>query len=267
MNLSVRHKLPAASLVDILDDLVNGLPEAAPDSLTVYATYDHFALDRDRPDIYSTAELGDFIGRDVAEEEIYLLDLANDMIQNGEALEALEHCCRAVSSIPDLLNTRWVKENLSLMCAFARLSGADGARLASCTAFLASHLDPAQENDGHAVEVRWKVPSAFGPDAPLISGVPAGYLVPEVYVQRGSLSPDESAMVYFLLLLFSSALRRQAAPVSELQHLRHLLIQAKFSRTWKEASPECREHLTEIYRHVSGGSSLTEVVESLGEVP
>src|SRR5262249_2141711 len=166
-------------------------------------------------------------------------------------------CCRIVSYLPDLLHSPLLVENLRLIQATARIKGADETRLRFCKEFLDERLDDLQRSKA-VITVTWKVPFAFGDDAPLLGGVPAGYAVPSAYVEQEGLVPDELAVVYFLLLLFSSAFRRAEPNPSEWRLTQHSMLQLKVERHWRQASEQCHSHLIELYRQVSGGRSLTE---------
>jgi hypothetical protein len=257
--LAPSARLPGDTLIDILNDLYNLVPGPAPNSLTIYPTYDHFLLDHARPDLYYTVTLREVLSRHTDEEVIFLVEIANDMMQLGDPLTALTHCCRYIDQIPDVLDAPDVVENLHLLSAAATIKGGDDSRLQSCKDLLSKRLAPLQNAESSSgITVTWKVPGALGDDAPLIDGVPAGYLVPSTYVQREDLTPDQKAISYFLLLLFSSAFRQTESDPAEWQLMRHQMLQRKVETSWGEASPQCRSHIIDMYRLLSGGRSIVE---------
>jgi hypothetical protein len=256
--LPATAKLPPDSLVALLKELLDLVPEGERGSLTIYATYEHFCLDRAQPDLYHVVGLGEVISRHTDEEETYAEDIANDVMQVGDPLAALEHCCRIVSYVPDLVRSPSFVDNLRLLQATAQIKGADAAQLQSCKEFLDERLDAQADSAIANVVITWKVPYAFGDEAPLIHGVPAGYVVPSTYIRSEGLTQDELMIVYFLLLLFSSAFRRMKPNPSEWQLMRHSMLQSKVNMHWKKASAKCQSYLIEFYRQVSDGRSLTE---------
>jgi hypothetical protein len=257
--LAPNARVPSNTLIDILNDLYNLVPEPAPNLLTIYPTYDHLLLDHTRPDLYHTVTLREVLSRHTDEEETLLVEIANDMMQLDDPLTALTHCCRYIDHIPDVLEAPDVVENLQLLATVATLKGGDDSRLQPCKDFLSKRLASLQNQESSSgVTVTWKVPHAFGDDAPLINGVAAGYLVPSMYVQSEDLTPDQKAISYFLLLLFSSAFRLAKSDPTEWQFMRHQILQHKVETSWDDASPECRSRIIDMYRLLSGGRSIVE---------
>ncbi len=252
LSLSASKPLPGDVLKAIVVDLLSVLPPNRRGQLSLYATHEAFLLERTHPDIYHAVDLDEVLGRDVTPELIMIEDIANSVQQAGEPLLALEHIYRILKYVPDFVRDRSFVENLVLLQALATIKDPDNPRAAELSNAINGYI-PTKHGLDHP-QVTWRVAYAFGPDAPLLHGIPAGYIVPSGYVDRERLPPDERAIVWFLLLLFSSALRRLVAAASDEQLLMHFLAQEQFTQLWSAATSACQSYLVDFYQEVSGRS-------------
>ena len=257
LSLPGGQPIPGEALESIVRDLLDMLPPQHRDNLGLYATHEEFLLERARPDIYHGVELDEVLRRDVTAELTMIEDVANSTQEAGEPLLALEHIHRILRYVPDLGRDRSFKENVALLRALAEAKEPNNPRIAELGRNLDRYM--VEGSDLGRAQVTWRVAYAFGPDAPLIRGVPAGYIVPSMYVDSGQLSPDERVVVSFLILLFSSACRRLAAHPRDDQLLMHSLATQQFTQRWTGASGQCRSYIEEFYLEVSGRSLVEDL--------
>lgn len=249
--------VPGGLLVPLFEDLETWATEHSMGDVRVYPNFDHYALDHSEPDIYHGVSISEVLGRNIAQEETYIQDIADDLLQAGDPMAALDYCCAVLEALPDLSVSPGFIDNLALLIAACRIRCVDQALFEHSEEFIATTV---RDHRSPWTTLSWRVPYGFDTNGPKLDGVPVGYLVPSTYVdgndEQGS---DDMLYAYFMLVRASSSVMYHPKLQNDWRKLRHSMLLDYFERYWKAGSQAARNDIAERYLRSSGRTLTTDL--------